>query len=176
MSTTSNNNRTVLYHPLTPFFVLYCNVVATSNQQDFCTLQIVTTQLDSLADLSPSIEKLRGLFKSFIELCAGLLEPTRDDSAPSDINDPVQYTEELRKSAPTSQPTMTTREQRSDFINGVEAITSDESFFYSPDPNNTLSFMAENVPEAADTDWGLLEIQPTLDWLDADFSFFDRNS
>jgi hypothetical protein len=36
--------------------------------------------------------------------------------------------------------------------------------------------MAGNVPEPADTDWGLLEIQPTLDWLDADFSFFDRNS
>ena len=42
--------RTALYHPLTPLFVLFCNVVATSNKQDFETLQRVASGLDNLAE------------------------------------------------------------------------------------------------------------------------------
>ena len=65
--------RTVLYYLLTPLFVLFCNVVATSDPNDFDTLERVTGELEGLVEPSTSIARLQTLFKSFIELCESCL-------------------------------------------------------------------------------------------------------
>ena len=62
-----------MYHPLTPFFVLFCHVVATSSEQDFQMLKLVASGLDGLTHLSSSIAKVQNLFNSFIELSEGVV-------------------------------------------------------------------------------------------------------
>lgn len=39
--------------------------------------------------------------------------------------------------------------------------------------DNTFAFSTNGTPGAMDPGWGLFDVHPTLDWLDADFSFFD---
>tara|TARA_R110002003_G_scaffold235_11_gene17041 strand:+ start:1885 stop:2151 length:267 start_codon:yes stop_codon:yes gene_type:complete len=38
-----------------------------------------------------------------------------------------------------------------------------------------VTFPYESGSEMVDPGWGLFDTQPTLDWLDADFTFFESN-
>lgn len=40
-------------------------------------------------------------------------------------------------------------------------------------PSSDFTNPAGDTPANTDLGWGLFDVQPTLDWLDADFSFFD---
>lgn len=60
--------------PLCPFFVLFCNVVATSDQQDFELIKKVTDDLRQFSKANASIGKLYGLFSKFLDLCAPLIK------------------------------------------------------------------------------------------------------
>ncbi|KAK7705492.1 hypothetical protein SLS57_010026 [Botryosphaeria dothidea] len=74
-------NWTLLFYPLTPFFVLFCNVVATSHRPDFALMKSMTDDLAELADHSPSIERLHRLFTVFLSLAEPLLDEDIDEGA-----------------------------------------------------------------------------------------------
>ncbi|KAJ5336465.1 uncharacterized protein N7506_004487 [Penicillium brevicompactum] len=65
---------TMLLSPLAPFFVLFCNVIATSNEKDFDMIQNITDDLHQFAEANASIGKLYKLFSKFLDLCAPLVK------------------------------------------------------------------------------------------------------
>jgi hypothetical protein len=83
----------MLLFPLAPFFVLFCNVIATSNERDFDMIKNITDDLHQFAEANASIGKLYKLFSKFLDLCAPLVkgntQPSRSEqpaAAPSDPN------------------------------------------------------------------------------------------
>lgn len=65
-------NRTVLLYPLTPFFVIFCNVVATSNLDDLRLLEEVTVTISRLKEQYIIGMNLHRLLSELIGLCSEL--------------------------------------------------------------------------------------------------------
>lgn len=74
LSQTNILSRTMLLYPLSPFFVLFCNVVATSDRRDFEMIKKITDDLRQFAKANASIGKLYGLFSKFLDLCTPLIK------------------------------------------------------------------------------------------------------
>ncbi|KAJ5372744.1 transcriptional regulator family: Fungal Specific TF [Penicillium concentricum] len=71
---------TMLLFPLAPFFVLFCNVIATSNERDFNMIKNITDDLHQFAEANVSIGKLYKLFSKFLDLCAPLVKGNTESS------------------------------------------------------------------------------------------------
>lgn len=148
--------------------------MATSDPNDFYTIKRVTDELEGLVELSTSIAKLQTLFKSFIELCEGLVSKKRQRTITANLG--ADFQTPLAPQAPlaTSQSSNYTSDA------AVLASTSDpcsllqptSASFVTPDTDFTIT--SGGTPSGLDPGWGLFDVQPTLDWLDADFSFFDN--
>jgi hypothetical protein len=135
-------------------------------------LESVTEKLQELVHLSTSIAKLQTLFKSFIELCEGLVTANRRKTCAldttADIDDLLgQHTPFTTDRPPTVEhPALVTT---SDSFSSLQSTSSQFAV-----PDNTFTFSTESIPGIIEPAWGLFDVQPTLDWLDADFSFFDN--
>ncbi|KGO48458.1 Transcription factor, fungi [Penicillium expansum] len=71
---------TMLLFPLAPFFVLFCNVIATSNEEDFNMIKNITDELHQFAEANASIGRLCKLFSKFLDLCAPLVKGNPEHS------------------------------------------------------------------------------------------------
>lgn len=167
------DGRTVLYHPLTPFFVLFCNVVATSDTADFHTLKRMTEELEGLVHLSSSIAKLQMLFSSFIELCEELVSEKRLKTHAIDCGTDIERPRSHGALFASLQPQV-------QIAKDIAPVTMNDPFALSQPnsapfvaPEEDFIFMTDGTPGVMDPGWGLFDVQPTLDWLDADLSFFD---
>ena len=152
--------------------------MATSDPNDFYTLKRVTDELEGLVELSTSIAKLQTLFKSFIELCEGLVSQKRQRTIPTNVEADFQTPQAPQVPLATSQapdcaPNMTVLANTGDTC-GLSQPTS--APFVTPE--NELTFTSGGTsggtPSGLNPGWGLFDVQPTLDWLDTDFSFFDH--
>ncbi|PWY88539.1 hypothetical protein BO70DRAFT_385681 [Aspergillus heteromorphus CBS 117.55] len=65
---------TVLFYPMTPFYILFCNVVCTSNPHDFHLMSETTQGLYQFIESNPAIAKLHHLFTTFLTLCSPLVQ------------------------------------------------------------------------------------------------------
>jgi hypothetical protein len=80
-------HRTMLSYPLCPFFVVFCNVVGTSDARDFQLLQDVTDGISTLVTENKYVHRLHRLCETLLRLCRPLVptfslnEPTRSLSA-----------------------------------------------------------------------------------------------
>lgn len=157
-------SRTVLYHPLTPFFVLFCNVVATSDPADFHILECVTSELENLVEFSRSIAKLQALFKSFLEVCEGLVSEKRPRIMMADLDTAGQASHVPQALTTTAESSSTSDRYGLRQQTPAPLITPEADYL----------FTATGTPTSLDSGWGLFDVQPTLDWLDADFSLFDN--
>lgn len=93
----ADSSRTMLLYPLSPFFVLFCNVVATSDQRDFEMIKKITDDLGQFAKANAPIGKLYGLFSKFLDLCTPLIKvntglPSSGATISSLPNDPSNVT------------------------------------------------------------------------------------
>lgn len=70
----------MLLFPLAPFFVLFCNVIATSNEEDFNMIKNITDELHQFAEANASIGRLCKLFSKFLDLCAPLVKGNPEHS------------------------------------------------------------------------------------------------
>ncbi|CAG5186277.1 uncharacterized protein ALTATR162_LOCUS11540 [Alternaria atra] len=167
---------TVLYHPLTPFFVLFCNIVASSSESDFQLLTTVTSQLDGLADQSPPIAKLQTLFKSFIGLCEGLVNKTKETSPHAAQCAHSQQTVGHDRSVTSApQPPAQLSGEQLQLPLNTNRINTEYANSVQPADDMAMDFPTDNSIGLLDPSWGLFDTQPTMGWLDADFSFFDSN-
>ncbi|OJD33034.1 c6 transcription factor [Diplodia corticola] len=69
---------TVLYYPLRPYFVLFCNVVATSHAGDFALMKEFTDILMELPNLNSSAQRLQKLCATLVGLCTPLVQHTQE--------------------------------------------------------------------------------------------------
>ncbi|PLB45069.1 hypothetical protein P170DRAFT_513133 [Aspergillus steynii IBT 23096] len=67
---------TVLLFPLTPFFVLFCNVVASSHRPDYDLMLKITECLARFAHLNEWIHRVHALCHHFLILCDPLMGQT----------------------------------------------------------------------------------------------------
>ncbi len=162
----------MLYHRLTPFFVLFCTVVASSDERDFPTLNCVAERVEALADLSSSIPKLKSLFKSFIELCKGFVpEAKKRTIREAEADEGLVH---LQDYAVTPQPPWK-------IANEFPGSYSEAGTFSIPQlhsahlaaTDTAFNFSTEGAPGLMDLNWGLFDVQPTLDWIDEDLLCFD---
>lgn len=111
------------------------------------------------------------LFKSFIELCEGLV-PSKRQRVVVELN--PELSEKQQTLFPTcSLPDRTTTP--SALADSLEAPIILPSFPEPFDmPSLAIANPSDGTPGSTDLGWGLFDVQPTLDWLDADFSFFDN--
>ncbi|RAH62252.1 hypothetical protein BO85DRAFT_516783 [Aspergillus piperis CBS 112811] len=66
---------TILFYPMTPFYIIFCNVVGTSNMEDYQLLRDTTQGLQQFIDYNPAIARLYHLFTTFLNLCSPLVNP-----------------------------------------------------------------------------------------------------
>ena len=155
---------------------MFCNVVATSNREDFHTLELVTEQLNGLVEFSSSIARLRALFKAFVGLCKDLVkEPAAGNTTFASDEAYTPQTTQARDYTVTSHPPLSLYD---------EGAHSSEAGFYAlshqassnlPTPLEVTDYPSGDNTGFADPGWGLFEVHPTLDWLEADFSIFNSN-
>jgi len=63
----------MLSYPLCPFFVVFCNVVGTSNAADFQLLQDVTDGISTLVSENKFVNRLHRLCTTLLGLCKPLV-------------------------------------------------------------------------------------------------------
>jgi hypothetical protein len=64
----------MLSYPICPFFIVFCNVVGTSNAQDFQLLQDVTDGISSLVSQNKFVNRLHRLCETLLGLCKELVQ------------------------------------------------------------------------------------------------------
>lgn len=157
----------MLLFPLSPFFVLFCNVVATSDLQDFEMIKKITDDLRQFAKANASIGKLYGLFSKFLDLCAPLIKADT-------VSGPYE-----------SEPTPLAESRLSRKMRGHQAGPYTDMFGRTADQVlNTLpvgtavSRMTSDVPQPGEAPsvegwddslmWELFGNQPSLGWTESE--------
>lgn len=151
----------MLLFPLAPFFVLFCNVIATSNERDFNLIKKITDDLRQFAEANASIGKLYKLFSKFLDLCAPLVKghtkPSRSEQPAAALSDAntagntegqmASYTDILGRAVDADQALVSLG--GTDSTGGPTASPSVEGW------NDSLV-------------WDLFDNQPSLGWADSE--------
>ncbi|KAI9043312.1 uncharacterized protein KD926_003842 [Aspergillus affinis] len=89
---------TILLYPLTPFFIIFCNVLATSNEQDYHTLTQIMTALSRIKDNNSFVFALYGLLSQFMDLCGQLEAFVENNTTTTDVLNSVSHSPERYRS------------------------------------------------------------------------------
>jgi hypothetical protein len=139
----------MLSYPLCPFFVVFCNVVGTSNAQDFQLLQAVTNGISTLITENKYVNRLHRLCSTLLELCKPLvtiIPPEADMQTSPDVL--------------SGQTAMLPPALNFDIANVAGgSMQADEG---------TQDGMAPVSSWNDDMMWQLFQSQPSLDWFNAD--------
>jgi hypothetical protein len=129
----------MLSYPLCPFFVVFCNVVGTSDAQDFQLLQDVTDGISELVAENKFVNRLHRLCTALLDLCK-----------------PLIYT-------PSTSATTTSASAAA--VAGLPIEATGQLNF--PNTNGDVDdFLASSWND--DRMWQLFQSQPSLDWFNAD--------
>jgi hypothetical protein len=132
--------RTMLSYPLCPFFVVFCNVVGTSDVKDFQLLQDVTDSISELVTENKFVNRLHRLCTTLLGLCKPLVH----------TSEPINTTSPMAVPNRAVLPTHFNSEQQLDFMN----------------TNNEFGgFPTSSWNDQMMTD--LFNAQPSLDWFNA---------
>ncbi|KAK7181265.1 hypothetical protein PSPO01_12742 [Paraphaeosphaeria sporulosa] len=137
---------TILSYPLSPFFVLFCNVVGTSDVRDFQLLQDVVDSVSSLVIENKHVERLTRLCNALLALCRPLVQQ--------------------HGSAAIVQ------EQQAglllNFASGNEATAAEDGLATSQLTGEPQEESPVKEPWQDDMMWQLFQAQPSLDWFNSD--------
>jgi hypothetical protein len=145
-------HRTMLSYPLCPFFVVFCNVVGTSNESDFQLLQAVTDGISALVSENKYVNRLHRLCSTLLSLCAPLVK-TSDQQDRSNTNAAVPGFSAYTSTHSSSLSSMNNTPDLLSVAPGAEG-------------SNTDGFLASTWND--DMMWQLFQSQPSLDWFNAD--------
>ncbi|EMD60418.1 hypothetical protein COCSADRAFT_40062 [Bipolaris sorokiniana ND90Pr] len=137
---------TLLSHPLCPFFVVFCNVVGTSDPRDFQLLEDVIDSISSLVTENKYVNRLHRLCATLLGLCKPLVG---SPSAQNQMQQPTSDPNTSLAAYPTSMP----------FNHGPDIMSSSDG-----DANNGMMASSWNDNMM----WQLFQSQPSLDWFNAD--------
>jgi hypothetical protein len=131
----------MLSYPLCPFFVVFCNVVGTSDARDFQLLQDVTDGISTLVSKNKYVHRLHRLCETLLGLSKPLVQPTAPNSHASAAVPIVQV-------AGSSLPTL-------DAPVVLDTSNASANGFMTSTWNDDM--MSQ-----------LFQFQPSLDWFNAD--------
>jgi hypothetical protein len=130
----------MLSYPLCPFFVVFCNVVGTSNAQDFQLLQDVADSISELVSENKFVNRLHQLFTTLLGLCKPLIS---------------------KSSTSTTTPNPGVPEVAIPLMD-----TSIGQLNFNDSSRDVDDFLASSWND--DRMWQLFQSQPSLDWFNAD--------
>ncbi|KAJ5798051.1 transcriptional regulator family: Fungal Specific TF [Penicillium pulvis] len=155
---------TMLLFPLSPFFVLFCNVVATSDHRDFEMIKEITGNLRQFAKANASIGKLYGLFSKFLDLCMPLIKE----------KDPWCSSESTVPEFPDGSNSGRELPQLGSPYTEMFGRTANHTLNIppSPGPSRAVSDVPRSVPSVEGWDdnlmWELFDNQPSLGWAESE--------
>lgn len=144
--------RTMLSYPLCPFFVVFCNVVGTSNECDFQLLQAVTDGISALVTENKYVNRLHRLCATLLSLC----KPLVTSSGPQDQNSTNAAVPGFSAQASAGCSTLSSIRNTPEILGMVPGAGG----------GNTDGFLASTWND--DMMWQLFQSQPSLDWFNAD--------
>ncbi|GLA53949.1 transcriptional regulator family: Fungal Specific TF [Aspergillus niger] len=165
-------HRTLLFFPLSPFFIVFCNVIYAKNDEDYTLLSKVTNGIARFTSRSRSVAELHKLFSAFLGLCEPLFNERRRAPHPGAIlsqsytTDPTPTLPQPDVTAETGNPLAEAPpfprydipvEPRLPQAGGVEQ--DQDALYDQPDEFGSI----EN-----DLMWELLQSQPWLGWMGSD--------
>jgi hypothetical protein len=141
-----STHRTILSYPLSPFFVIFCNVVGTSHARDFQLLQDVVDSVSSLVIENEYVERLRRLCNTLLALCRPLVQHHGNAAV--------------------------VQEQQAglllNFASGHETGAVEDGLMPSNMAGEVQEEGMEREPWQDDMMWQLFQAQPSLDWFNSD--------
>lgn len=163
----TRQSRSLLYYPVTPFFVLFCNVVFNSDADDLRLMKDMTDFLGKIRDSSPIATKLYALCATFCDLAKTIfdMEMNKTQQILRQENH-ARYSETTYAS--NSHIPSPANMERTSYINQQMLPTppiqqqGTDGF-----PNTGLM---NQTQDQADILWQLLLSDPTAQWLETDFS------
>lgn len=182
--------RTVLYYPLRPYFVLFCNVVATSDAGDFELMEEFVKTLVQAPNPTPSAKRLQRLCSALVRLCrplvhraTGLQVPdtaTRNETTVNRITNQKTSEEPQRHGGMfrdgdigeggtgASSPNRTGTWLQQILHDDIATAAANRASITFGDINDTGTNLEDDMFNA------LFDVQPSLDWLGSDL--FDEGS
>lgn len=141
----------MLSYPLCPFFVVFCNVVGTSNERDFQLLQAVTEGISALVTENKYVNRLHRLCATLLSLCTPLVKT----SCPQDRNNISAAVPGFSAPISTQPSTIPSMSNTPDILDI---------------PANVRGSTDSLLPSTWNDDmmWQLFQSQPSLDWFNAD--------
>jgi hypothetical protein len=173
-------NRTALLYPLTPFFVVFCNVVATSNVHDLRLLNEVTATISKVKEQCAFGMNLYIMLSELIAMCTQLHDV---QPAPSQL--PL-HGDSLVEASPQAERTAEPASHTSLMPDGQPVSSSSHPISPMPvlDQSTTASAILGQQPFSSTTAeaesghasiWEedlmseLFNIQPSVQWFDTDY-------
>ncbi|PYI36836.1 hypothetical protein BP00DRAFT_483160 [Aspergillus indologenus CBS 114.80] len=156
---------TVFSYPMTPFYVLFCNVVGTSNVEDFQLMRDTTKGLSRFIDFNPAIGRLYHLFTQFLVLCSPLVEK-EDSTSPCSVQQSMNLDPE---------------EPNVPLDAGIPLLSTDNQLYNGPahlgGTEGARSFDTTTQPEMNSwwnnaQMWELFGTQPSLEWVNSEITDF----
>jgi hypothetical protein len=150
----------MLLYPLAPFFVLFCNVIATSNERDFNMIKNITDDLHQFAEANVSIGKLYNLFSKFLDLCAPLVKRNPESSG----------SEQPPAALSDANPAANTEDQITSYTDILSRAT-DQAPVSLPDTDSTGADTTAPPSVGGWNDslvWELFDNQPSLGWAESE--------
>ncbi|KAH6633646.1 putative Zn(II)2Cys6 transcription factor-like protein [Boeremia exigua] len=143
---------TMLSYPLCPFFVVFCNVVGTSNECDFQLLQTVTDGISSLITENKYVNRLHRLCATLLSLCTPLVKT----SGQQDRNNTSAAVPGFSAQTSAHASSLSSMRNTPDILNVAP----------NPDTVSTNDSLLSTWND--DMMWQLFQSQPSLDWFNAD--------
>lgn len=170
----SSTARTVLYYPLRPFFVLFCNVVATSHSGDFEIMKEFADTLMDLPNLNASAQRLQKLCATLVSLCQPLVQRAKEQYMSNESNPRNPATNGTAVMESQAQEQMVQNGISSEGVIPMMPPTAFGSWFQQN--MTTGAVVGDGTPEAnvsransSDEMFSaLFDVQPSLDWLGSD--------
>lgn len=149
--------RTLLFYPLNAFFVLFCNVVYSTNLDDYALMAAVTKEMMRFVEIHPAIAEIQKLFSAFL----GMVEPLIHSQPHTRRSLPIP-------DAATSgnEPAISTSMATQYNPGFVGSTIPQESGIGLPDQG----IATQNGLIASDEEllWDLIDSQPWLGWMRSD--------
>jgi hypothetical protein len=135
----------MLSYPLCPFFVVFCNVVGTSDAQDFQLLQDVTDGISELVTENKFVNRLHRLCTALLDLCKPLIHTSSTST---------MTTTTTTTNTGATEATSLQTEPNPVQLNFPDANGNVDDFLTSSWNDNRM--------------WQLFQSQPSLDWFNAE--------
>lgn len=182
--------RTVLYYPLRPYFVLFCNVVATSDAGDFGLMEEFVKTLVEAPNPTLSAKRLQKLCGALVRLCRPLVHRAAEHQEPGTATrnattanrttnkktsqEPQRYQGMFRDGdigeggTGVSSPNRTGTWLEQILHDDIATAAANEASITFGNTNDIGTNLEDDMFNA------LFDVQPNLDWLGSDL--FDEGS